>query len=276
LAEFTNADRLVLGQYLRVGDQIRIDATLRDLKRQQVVVLKAGAPNEKELLGAIDQLARSIQENLTLSSKAVKELRAAAFTPSSKSVPALRYYSEGIELSRQGKHLEARKRFEASSKEDNLFALAYSRLGQTYANLGYDKEAEQISRKAVDLTGKVTAQEKYLILATHARIVNDHQKAIEAYESLARVSPDDPDVQFSLAELYQATGSFDRARQLYAKLLTNDPKYIDAMIGMARVEVTSGNPQGGLDYLNRALSLAIQLENDDERSDDYAWPRSRL
>ena len=266
LAEFTNADRLVMGQYLRVGDQIRIDATLQDLKRQQVVPLKAGAPNEKELLGAIDQLARSIQQNLTLSAKAVKELRAVAFTPSSKSVQALRYYSEGLELSRQGKHLEALKRFEASSKEDNLFAMAYSKLGQTYADLGYDKAAEQISRKAVDLTGKATAQEKYLILATHARIVNDHQKAIEAYENLAKVSPDDTDVQFNLAGLYQSTGSFDRARELYAKLLANDPKYVDAMVGMARVEVNSGKPLGGLDYLNRALSLAIQLENDDQKA----------
>ena len=34
---------------------------------------------------------------------------------------------------------------------------------------------------------------------------------------------------------------------------------------MGRVEIRSGNPQESLDYLNRALSLAIQLENEEAR-----------
>src|SRR5437867_783659 len=34
VAEFTSADRLLWGQYIKLGDQIRIDATFQDLKRQ--------------------------------------------------------------------------------------------------------------------------------------------------------------------------------------------------------------------------------------------------
>lgn len=266
IAEFTSADTLVSGQYARFGEQIRIDATLQDLKHQRTIPLKAEASNEQGLLSAVAELAKSAQQNLALSADVIKELQAKSFRPSSNSVQALRYYNEGLQLARQGKQLEALKKFEASTQEDTEFGLAYSKLAQTYANLGYDNEAENFSRKAVGLSEKLPPPEKYLILANHARITNDNQKAIEAYENVAKVSPEDADVQFNLAGLYQAAGSYDRARDLYARLLSRDPKYVDALLGMGRVEIFGGNPQKGLEYLNRALPLAVELENDEEKA----------
>ncbi len=267
LSEFSNAETLVWGQYLKFGSQIRIDATLQDLKRERTAALKAEAPSEKELLRAIDQLAQSIQQNLALSSDILKELRSTSLKPSSQSIEALRYYNEGLQLTRQGKHLEAQKKFEASTRQDAEFALAYSRLAQTYAALGYDNQAETFSRKAVELSEKLPPQEKYLILANHARILNDNPKAIESYENLAKVSPDDRDVQFTLAGLYETAGSFDRAREHYAKVLALDPKYVNALLGMGRVEIRSGNSQASLEYLNRGLTLAIELGNEEEKAD---------
>src|SRR5467141_4560392 len=98
IAQFSNADTVVWGQYARFGDQIRIDATLRDLKRQRTIPVKAEAPNEKGLLPAIADLAQSIQQNLSLSSDVLQELRAKSFQPSSSSLKALRDYNEGLEL----------------------------------------------------------------------------------------------------------------------------------------------------------------------------------
>ncbi len=266
LAEFSSAETLVWGRYVKIGDQIRIDATLEDLKHQRSFPLKAEAPNEKQLLLSIEQLAQAIQKNLALSPAVLKELRAKSLRPSSNSLEALRDYNEGLDLLRQGKNLDAAKRFEAAVKQDAEFALAYSRLGQTYANLGYDDKAEQFSRKAIQLAEKLPPQEKHLILANHARIAKDNPKAIESYENLAKVSPDDPDVQFTLAELYENTGSFDLARQHYAKVLERDPKYVDALLATGRVKIRGGNPQGALEDLNRALSLSVQLENQEEKA----------
>jgi len=266
LAEFSNAQTLIWGQYVKVGDQIRIDATLQDLKRQRSIPLKVEAPNEKELLGAIQKLAGSIQQNLAVSPDVLKELRAKSARPSSTSVQALRSYNEGLLLARQGNNLEAAKRFEAATQADQEFALAYSRLGQIYANLGYDDKAEQFSRKAVELSDKLPPQERYLIQANHARISNDNRKAIESYQNLVKVAPDDNAVRFELARLYEDTGSLDLARDNYAQVLRQDPKYLEALLAMGRVDVMRGDPRGALDYLNRALSLAVELENDQERA----------
>ena len=69
-----------------------------------------------------------------------------------------------------------------------------------------------------------------------------------------------------MAGLYESNSDFDRAKQHYAKALEQDPKYVEALLASGRVEIKSGNPQGGLDYLNRGLSLAVQLDNKEEKA----------
>src|ERR1700739_73930 len=191
IAEFSNADTMVSGQYAKFDGKIRIDATVRDLKHQRTIPVKAEADNEKALPAAITQLAQTIQQNLSLSSDVLQELRTKSFRPSSNSLPALRTYNEGLELARQGNHLEAAKHFESSVKDDPQFALAYSRLGQTYSNLRNDEKAKEYSQKAVDLSDKLPAPERYLIQANYAQVTNDYRKAIESYENLEKVSPED-------------------------------------------------------------------------------------
>jgi serine/threonine protein kinase/tetratricopeptide (TPR) repeat protein len=267
LAQFSSADTMIWGQYVKLGNAIRIDATLEDVKRQRSILLKAQAADQSGLQAAVDQLALSIRESLSLPSDALAELRATAFKPSTRSLEALKGYNEGLQLAREGKQSDALKSFQGAIRADSEFALAYARLGQTYSNLGYDTEAEQNSRRAVELSERLPAQEKYLINAMHARIVNDTERAISAYESLAKVSPDDSEVNFELAALYEASGDFDKARAHYNKVLEHDPKYVAALLAAGRVEIKAGNPQGSLDSLNQALSLAIQLEQDEEKAD---------
>lgn len=266
VAAFTNADRMVWGQYVRAGGKIRVDATLRDVKRQQSVALSVEAPSENGILSAVDQLARQIQESLTLAPGMVKELRATAFKPSSQSVEALRDFSEGSELVRAGKQMDALAKFQAATKADPGFALAFARLAQTYSHLGYGKEAEQAASQAADLSDNLPPQEKYRVKAVDAMVSNDQAKAIRAYENLLKISPEDTEVQFNLAELLEAAGQFKSARDLYSKVLERDPKFVDALIGRGRVEMMANNPLAALDFLNRALTLAVQLGNSEKKA----------
>jgi hypothetical protein len=54
IGDSTSADRMIWGQFAKFGDQIQIDATLQDLKKQRSFPFKAVAPSEKELPRAID------------------------------------------------------------------------------------------------------------------------------------------------------------------------------------------------------------------------------
>src|SRR5579864_7280465 len=161
VAEFTNADTLVWGQYTRLGDQIRIDATLQDRKHDRTIKVKSEATSEKDLPQAVDRLAGMIRQNLSLSSDLVKELQAQSFKPASSSVNALRDYNEGLQFLRQGNNLEAQKRLQTATSEDPQFADAYSRLGEALSALGYDTEAEQASRHAVELSQSLPLAQRY-------------------------------------------------------------------------------------------------------------------
>jgi tetratricopeptide (TPR) repeat protein len=266
VANFSNADRVVWGQYAKFGDQIRIDATLQDIKNNRTVSLKAEAPSEKEIPGAIDRLAESIRQTLALPPNVLKELKASSFQPVSTSVAALRDYNQGLALQRDGKNLDAQKQFEAATKEDPAFALAFSKLAQTYSVLGFDSEAEQSAKKAVGLSQDLPDAEKYLISAIQLQVMKNYPDAIKAYENLAKVSPDNSDVRAALAKLYEDSGDLAKARDYYQKILSGNPKDIEAILNIGRVQLKSGDPQGSLETLNRAYSLAAQVDNQEQKA----------
>jgi serine/threonine protein kinase/tetratricopeptide (TPR) repeat protein len=266
VADFSSADHVVWGQFAKFGDQIRIDATLQDLKNDRAIPLKVDVPSEKEIPSAIDKLADSIRQNLSLPRDVVRELKASAFQPTSTSVEALREYNQGVGLQRDGRNLEAQKRFEDATKLDPAFALAFSKLAQSYSNLGYDNEAEQSAQKAVDLSQKLPTAEKYLIAAIRAQVAKNYPDAIQAYENLAKASPDNADVQSALADLFEQSGDLSKAADICQRILAADPKDISAVLAAGRLAIKKGDPQASLDPLNRALTLSIQIGNDEQKA----------
>ncbi len=266
VAEFAGADTLVWGRYTKLGDEIRIDATLQDRKHNRTVQVKSEAPSQKDLSSAVDRLAELVRQNLSLSPDLVKELRAQSFKPASSSVDALRDYNEGLQLLRQGNDLEAQKRLQAATNQDPQFALAYSRLGEAYSALGYDSEAEQAARRAQELSQNLPLAEKYFIEASLARVTKDNQKALAAYQNLEKSFPDNLDVLFTLGTLNEDAGDLDKARSYYQKVLQADGKNLEALLAMGRVEIKSGNPQQGLDPLDRARHIAIDLDNQEQQA----------
>jgi len=263
IAQFSNADIVVYGQYARFGDQLRIDATLLDRKNSRSIQLKAEAAGEKDVLKTVDQLAKKVRESLALSTSAVAELQATAFTPSSQSVSALRDYNEGLTFQRSGKNLQARDAFQAAVAEDPNFALAYSGLAQAFASLGHDDQAQSDSLKAVNLSETLPQPERNLISARHAKIMKDYPKAITAYESLVKSSPGDTSYLFQLADLYESVGNLDKARDALAKLQSLDPKDGEVLLARGRVELKSNQPDKALEFLNSAQSLAIEVNNEE-------------
>ena len=266
LADFSNADNVVWGSYARFGDKIRIDGTLQDVKTGRTTSLAESA-TENNILSAIDHLAGDIRSNLSLSTSIVKELEGRSFKPSTNSVSALRDYNVGLQDMRRGNYLDAVQHLQASTKEDSNFALAYSELSRTYAHLGQDNDAEEASRRAVELSDQLPEQEKYLIQATHYQILRDYPKAIEAYENLAQAEPTNSDVLFNLGTLYENAGQYDKARQELSKMLAFDPNSSTGLLESGRVEILSGDPQKGLEYLARAQALAIESGNEEQESE---------
>jgi serine/threonine protein kinase/Tfp pilus assembly protein PilF len=263
IADFTNAETVVYGQYVKFGDQIRVNATVYDLKHDRNYELKTDIPSEKDLLAGLDNLATQVRANVSSDPDVLNDLKGQSQLVLTKSVPALRAYDEALQLSRSGKEQDASKKFEEAIAEDPNFAMAYSKLALSYHSLGFDDKAEQASRRAVTLSDNLPTQQKYMVEANHAVIVNDNVKAIAAYEKLTLTHPDDTDAQLALAGLYEQASNYDEARRRLARVRAADSKNLDALLVSGRVEVEAGNPQAALDFLNSAYSLSTQLGNEE-------------
>lgn len=264
IAKSTSADTLVWGQYSKSGDEIRIDATLQD--RKHTIRLKSEVASQKDISAAVDSLAAMVRQNLGLSSDFQKQLEAQSFKTNSNSAEALRDYTEGLQLLRQGSNLEAQKRLQAATTKDPLFAVAYSRLSEAYSALGYDNQAEEFGRRAVELSQKLPQTQRNFIEASLDRVTKDNKKAIEEYESLAKSMPDDSDVELALGALYTDTGEYDKARTQLSKLLQAEPKNPRVLWQMGGLEIMSGNTEAAFDPLNAGLSVAVQTDNQEAKA----------
>ena len=264
IADFTNADIIVTGKYVKFGDQIQIHTTIDDLKhdRPQVSVDTNLAADQKDLLASISKLAQDVRAKLASSPEMLRDLQARKAYVLTESVPALRAYNEGLQLARDTKFGEAATKFEEATSDDPTFALAYSELAQAYKAQGFDDKAELASRKSVTLSDNLPENEKLLIQAVNAVITNDTQKAITAYEKLIAIQPDDTDAEFELAKLYENASNWDAARQTLTKVRAVDKNNPDVLLASGRVEIRAGNPKAGLDFLSQAYNLATQTNND--------------
>ncbi|MBS1823386.1 MAG: tetratricopeptide repeat protein [Acidobacteria bacterium] len=267
LAQFTSADTVVSGQYNRIGDQISIAITVEDLKNSRTTSFKAQS-SETELPSTINTLAASIRQSLSLTSADQKAVAAQSLQPSSTSVTALRDYNEALAMTRAGRNIDAQALLSSAIDSDTRFALAYSLLAHVKDELGYEAEAAQISRRAIELADsqKLPPLARRLIQANNFRVTQQNDKAIEAYEGLARNLPGDEDLKYALGSLYIETGNYDKARAATTSLLKEDPKSIRGLWQMGVIEITSNNPQAALDPLNQALSLSIQTDNQESKA----------
>ena len=265
IAEFTHADTVVWGKYEKIGQTTRISATIHDFKTDQEASLSTDVADENQLLTSLEKLAGDLREKLASTPEILKELQAHSEHVTTKSIPALKAYDEGTQLARAGQFTQAVTKFEEATADDPNFAMAFSKLAQTYAAMGYDDKADQASRHAVDLSDNLPAQDRFLIQASHASLTHDTAKAIAAYEQLLKVNPDDSDVQFTLATLYEDTGNYDQAKKILSKLLASDPNYVAALLASGRVDIRSGDAQAALEPLNKALGLAIQFDNQQQK-----------
>jgi tetratricopeptide (TPR) repeat protein len=87
------------------------------------------------------------------------------------------------------------------------------------------------------LSQNLPLAQRYFIEASLARVTKDNQKALAAYENLAKSFPDNLDVQFALGSLYEDAGDLDKGAFQLCERAAADSKNLDALLAMGRVEI---------------------------------------
>jgi tetratricopeptide (TPR) repeat protein len=210
----------------RAGAKAMLAGTIAPLGSSYVVTLSAEdcvggqvlaeeqvqARSKEEVIGALGGAASAFRETLGESLASVRRFDSPIERATTRSLDALKAYSQAMAVRRTKGDFEALPLFRRAVELDPEFALAHGRLGTVLSNLGERVEAEKSASRAYELRDKVSERERLYIEARYfTTVTRDQPKAIEAYRALLATYPDDYAAQSNLGSIYRDRGMIKEA-----------------------------------------------------------------
>jgi serine/threonine protein kinase/tetratricopeptide (TPR) repeat protein len=220
LRQRLGSDLVVVGSYLDMNGQMRVDIRLQDAKTGSMVANFSETGTEEQLLNIVSRVGSSLR-----ASCGIRDLTPAqsdnlrAFLPANSQ--SARLYAEGLERMRAFDPAAAREKFEAMIDADPTNALAHSALSSAWSQLGYDRKAVDEAKKAFDLSRNLSREDSLAIEGAYYVADKKWDKAIESYRTLFAFFPDNVEYGLNLADsqvsggkAHDALGTLNTMRQV--------------------------------------------------------------
>jgi serine/threonine protein kinase/tetratricopeptide (TPR) repeat protein len=254
-----DSDFIILGSYLDPGKekgQIRFDLRLEDTAKGETVASVSETGTERAIVELVSQVGSRLRGQFGLEKLSqVESVALRAELPSN--LEALRPYSQGLAQIRGFDALSARELLSRAAAADPSFPLSHSALATVWSSLGYDSNARQEAKKALDGAGNLSREKHLLVEARFYETTKDWEKAIEAYQTLFSFFPDNLEYGLQLANTETAGGRGKEALKTLATLGALGPQ----ARGDPRIDVARSDAAASLgdDRLRRdAAELAAQ------------------
>ncbi len=216
---------VVDGNVLSLGGDYVISLRLVTPTGDELATFRETANGQREILPAIDRLARDMRAKIGESLKSVQ-----AAPPleqvTTPSLEALKKYVQGSKAAAQDGDWP---RGEALLKEaialDTAFAMAYRKLAVEYNNRGNSVAGDSLIAKAFAHRDRLSDVERYLLLGTYYQTgpKQDIVQSISAFEQLLDIQPNNTAAMNNLANGYRYRRDYVRAAELYQKAIATGP-----------------------------------------------------
>ncbi|MGA9899909.1 MAG: protein kinase [Terriglobales bacterium] len=215
------SDFIILGSYLDTGKekggQFRLDLRLEDAVKRETVAAVSETGTETSIIDLVSQAAARMRQQLGLEKLSqVESDGVRAEIPLNPE--AMRSYSQGLAKITAFDALSARGLLSHAVAADPSFPLAHSELARTWSSLGYDSNARQEAKKALDEADHLSREKHLLVEARFYETSKNWEKAIEAYQTLFNFFPDNLEYGLQLANAETAGGRGKDALKTLATL----------------------------------------------------------
>jgi eukaryotic-like serine/threonine-protein kinase len=214
------SDLVVLGSYLDVGGQVRVDLRLQDATRGEMLAAVSETGSEAQLLDLVNRAGMELRHRCgagEISGLETAEIKAAV--PSNPE--ATRFYAEGLAKLRVFDAVAARDLLKHAVAADPNYAMAHSALAQAWSKLGYQENAKASAKTAFELSRGLSEEEKLLVEAQYRTAALEWDRATEIYQSLFRAHPDNleyglrlVDAQFGSEKIKESLLTLESLRNL--------------------------------------------------------------
>ena len=247
---------VVLGSYLEIGGEIRVDLRVQDTSVGDSVGIVSKSFPEEKFLDLVKSIGADLRQKCgvgELSSEDAAAVR--ALQPANPE--AAKLYTEALTKLRTYDAMAARDLLQQALAIDGKNVLAHSALASAWAQLGYDGKAAEQAKVAFELSKDLPRKDSLGIEAGYRESTHEWDKAEELYKSLWTVFPDDLEIglRFADAQVSAGTGqaaltTIERLRKLPAPT-GNDPR-----IDMAEVRA-----QNSLSDYRKMQSAALRASD---------------
>ena len=254
-----STDMIVIGSYLAVGKdsggKVRVDLQLQDARAGETVAVISQDGTETDLADLVSRGGAGLRRSLGLGDVSASDMRQVR-----SSIPAnleaARLYSEGLAKLHSFDALEASELLQKAIAADPNHALSHSALAESWHILGYVAKAQAEAKKAFDLSGDLSREDRLLVEGRYREFAPDFPAAIEIYRTLRNFFPDDLDYGLRLAYAQSSSGAARDAVQTVARMRSMpSPQNQDARIDLA--EAKTAEYLGDFKLMQRAASAAV-------------------
>jgi DNA-binding winged helix-turn-helix (wHTH) protein/tetratricopeptide (TPR) repeat protein len=237
-----------------------------------VASLVEEALGEREVVAALRRLVRRVRRSLGESARLIEQNEKNLEKVTTPSLRALQFYTQGQRLAQE---LDLRSAagdlYRRAVAADPGFASAHLLLAHTYLFEGKADLATAHFQKAFALADTASDRERYHILGNfYAHSAEDFPRAIEAFETLLALYPDDYFGTLDLSHVYRVEGKLDKAARLMerrARLRPND--FMANVWAAMALTIWEKNHERAKPCLVRARRLIPRVLELGARSNDF-------
>jgi tetratricopeptide (TPR) repeat protein len=212
------SDYVVSGAFLDLGvpsaPRIRLDLHLQNAASGETLASLSEEGVEEQLFALVSHTGERLRNELGLTPMLPPEVtRAQDSMPSN--LEAAKLYAEGLAKLRAFDALAARDLLTRAVIADPAFPLTHAALAKAWITLGYDGNARDEARAALERANGLSREDQLLVEGGYYEAAKDWEKSIDAYRTLFNFFPDNPD--YGLA-LINAEISAGRGKEALASL----------------------------------------------------------
>jgi serine/threonine protein kinase/tetratricopeptide (TPR) repeat protein len=254
VASKASVDYILNGNFTRAHETFRINTYLHESTKMDLIgTERVEGQGEGSIFIMVDRLTRKIKEDFDLSAETIAhDIDKDVMQITTNSPEALKHYVEGKRLYEERRFKESIRALEKATELDPDFALAYVKLSEDYYYLLDPDQGDKYLSKALSLLNRVSDREYYLIQAYAAF---SPETAIENYQKLLEIYPDDLTGNGYLASMYRNMEEWDLALERFEKIIELDPSDFLSFENIAHIYMAKGLYEKSIRFLKENESL---------------------
>ncbi len=256
LAERSRVGHVLVGNYTEAGDKFRINVSLQDAASGELKSSESvEGEGERSFYAMVDELTRWIKSNFELSEANLADdpdIEVANITTASPE--AYKLYSEGRRLHLQTRYQESIVKMQEALEIDPDFAMAHRSLAVSFGNMGRRPGRNRAVQKAFELSDRVSERERLAIRGDYYMTSRQtYDRAIESYQRLLSLYPDDRIANINLGIVYFSLEEFEKAVELYQAYIRYNPDGLLGYWNLGETYMAMGNYAGAREAFQRYL-----------------------